>query len=222
MGGSGHIRSFVLRGGKMTPAQRRAYEDLRTDFVIPGGGRLDLDRLFPGRPRRILEIGFGMGEATAAMAEANPDTGYIGMEVHPPGVGKLLWEIRRRGLRNLVILEEDAAVALESRIPDSSLDGIHIFFPDPWPKKRHHKRRLISPGFAATAAAKLRAGAYILVVTDWEDYAETILSVLGGVESLDNPHRGYAPPQSWRPRTAFESKGREAGREIREILFRKR
>ena len=133
MGGSGHIRSFVLRGGKMTPAQRRAYEDLRTDFVIPGGGRLDLDRLFPGRPRRILEIGFGMGEATAKIAATLPDTHFLCCEVHEPGVGALLKRIGENQITNIRICAHDAVEVIDHMLPLQSLDGVHIFFPDPRP-----------------------------------------------------------------------------------------
>ncbi len=220
----GHIRSFVRRQGKMTPAQKEAYESLRNAYVIPSDERkiLDLDELFPGKPKRIVEIGFGMGRATAIIASENPETAYIGIEVHTPGVGKLLWEIRERKLGNIRILHDDAVPALREMVPAESLDGIHVFFPDPWPKKRHHKRRLLSPEFAGLAAGRLKTGGYMYVVTDWDDYAESILHVLEETKSLKNPHDGFAPAQSWRPLTAFERKGRDAERPIREILFLKR
>lgn len=221
---SDHIRSFVLRQGKMTPAQRDALHRLKDIYCLPseGGRKIDVSEIFPGKTGFVMEIGFGMGFATAEIAEADPETGYLGVEVHTPGVGKLLWEIETRNLDNIRIIQEDAVVVLKTMIEDETLDGIHIFFPDPWQKKKHHKRRLVNPEFLRLAFRKLKTGAYIYLATDWEDYAERILSVLSWDDGFVNEYKDYADPIGWRPPTAFESKGRKADRPIREIFFRKK
>ncbi len=218
-----YIRSYVRRQGKMTKAQRDALERLHSVYCLPwqDGTEIDLGRVFPGKERVILEIGFGMGTTTAIIAEAHPEIGYLGVEVHTPGVGKLLWEIEKRGIENLRIVHDDAIPLLSSGLPQESLDGIHVFFPDPWPKKKHHKRRLISPSFARILASRLKVGGYLYLVTDWEDYAIRMLEVLSQVPELRNPHDGYAPPQLWRPETSFEGKGKKANRPIRELVFTK-
>lgn len=216
------VRSFVLRAGRMSDAQRRSYETLAPRYVIPfRRERLDLDILFePTRPV-VVEIGFGMGVATAAIAEANPGTGYLGIEVHTPGVGKLLWEIGRRGLENLRIVERDAVEVLEGMIPDGSVAGFHIFFPDPWPKKRHHKRRLVKRPFTELLASKLVAGGYLYMVTDWVEYAEFALEELGATTGLVNAYQGYAPRAEWLPETKFERKGLDKSHEVRNLYFLK-
>lgn len=170
----------------------------------------------------IVEIGFGMGAATALIAQANPERNYLGLEVHRPGIGRLLWEIERRGLSNIRIIEHDAVEVMEGMIAPASLEGIHLFFPDPWPKKRHHKRRLIRRPFTDTLAERLRPGGYLYMVTDWEDYALWALSELSAAGSLENPYGGFAPPRDWRPETEFERKGLDKRHEVRELYFVRR
>lgn len=216
------IRSFVLRAGRMSPGQRRAYERYRGRYCVPFHDRpLDFSELFPGFRDVTAEIGFGMGRATAEIAASNPETAYLGIEVHTPGVGKLLSLIAERGLRNVRIVEHDAVEVFSRMIPDGSLAGIHIFFPDPWPKKRHHKRRLISEDSIGLFLRALRPGGYIHLATDWQEYADRILEVLSAADGLENTACGFAPRPAWRPVTAFERKGTERGRPVREIIFRK-
>ncbi len=216
------IRSFVLRNGKMTRAQARAYRDLKDRYCIPfdPAQPLDFSRLFSGFAQVVLEIGFGMGEATAKLAEARKETGFLGIEVHTAGVGKLLWEIEQRKLENIRIIEEDAVLVLNCMIPPKSLDGVHIFFPDPWPKKRHHKRRLLTPDFLNLVASRMKDRAYLYLVTDWEEYAHWMVNAAKECPSLENPSQGFSLRQSWRPETAFERKGIQAGRSIYEIYLR--
>ena len=218
-----YIRSYVLRQGKITKAQAKAYAEWKDTYCIPfeRGRILDFSTLFPGQERVVLEIGFGMGEATAQLAQALPHVGFLGIEVHTPGVGKLLWEIRHRGLSNIRIIQADALLAVEEMVPPKSLDGVHIFFPDPWPKKRHHKRRLITKEFLTLLASRMKEGAYLYIVTDWEDYALWILDKISQCPFLHNPYETFAPPIPWRPKTAFEEKGLREGRRIHEIYAEK-
>lgn len=216
------VRSYVVRPGRITNLQKRSLETLADRYCLDaGGGEIDFSELFPNAARVVVEIGFGMGMATAEIAEANPDTGYLGIEVFRAGVGKLLSEIERRGLENIRIVAHDAAEVFRSMISDDSLDGVHIFFPDPWPKKRHHKRRLIQPPFVELLTRKLKPGGYVYTVTDWEDYAEQLLLVYGASPALRNPHHGYAPPLAWRPKTKFERKGLAANHSIHEVYCTK-
>ena len=166
-----------------------------------------------------MEIGFGMGHATSIIAENNPDINYIGSEVHVPGVGRLLGDIKTKQLKNLYIIEHDALEILETMIPDNSLAGFHIFFPDPWPKKKHHKRRMLQRPRTDLLAKKLAPGGYLYFATDWQEYAESALEELKMTEGLANKYEGYAPHQEWRPRTKFEQKGLDAGRDIYELFF---
>lgn len=214
-----YIRSYVLRQGKITKAQAKAYATWKDTYCIPfaEGRLLDFSTLFPEQERVVLEIGFGMGEATAQLAEKFPRVGFLGIEVHTPGVGKLLWEIQHRKLTNVRIIQADALRVLQEMIPLESLDGVHIFFPDPWPKKRHHKRRLITNDFLTLVSSRMKEGAYLYMVTDWEDYALWILEAVSQCPSLKNPYGTFAPPIPWRPKTAFEQKGIRAGRRIHEI-----
>jgi len=214
-----HIRSYVLRQGKITKAQAKAYAEWKDTYCIPyeKGKFLNFHTLFPEREQVVLEIGFGMGEATAELAEKLPRLGFLGIEVHTPGVGRLLWEIRRRELSNVRIIQADALFVLQDMILPESLDGVHIFFPDPWPKKRHHKRRLITKEFLTLVSSRMKEGAYLYIVTDWEDYAFWILDTVSQCPRLKNPHDAFSPPLPWRPKTAFEQKGIRAGRKIREI-----
>ena len=167
----------------------------------------------------VVEIGFGMGAATAIIAEQNPNINYLGIEVHTPGVGRLLGNIRDNNLQNLYIIEHDAMEVLEFMIPDNSVSGFHVFFPDPWPKKKHHKRRLMQRPRTNLLAKKLYAGGYIYMATDWEPYAEFALEELNLTETMKNKYDGFAPHQEWRPETKFEHKGLVAERKISEIFF---
>ena len=168
----------------------------------------------------MIEIGFGMGAATAEIARNNPAINYLGIEVYRPGIGRLLWEIQRQGLENIRIIEHDGVDVLKTMIADRSVDGFHLFFPDPWPKKRHHKRRLVTRPVTDTFAAKLKPGGFLYMVTDWEDYAQWALRELSATAGLVNAHDGFAPPRSGRPCTAFERKALSQNRPIRELLFR--
>ncbi|MHC6203791.1 tRNA (guanosine(46)-N7)-methyltransferase TrmB [Breznakiellaceae bacterium SP9] len=216
-----HIRSFVLRSGRMSDAQQRAYER-DSPFRIPyRSAALDITHLTKSRPV-IVEIGFGMGDTLACIAAQNPDTCYIGIEVHKAGIGKLLMEIEAQGLSNIRIIEHDAVEVLETMLPEASLDGVHLFFPDPWPKKRHHKRRLISPPFTRLLASRLKPGGFFYMVTDWADYAHAALGILSAEPLLYNAYPGFAPPQASRPTTKFERKGINKQHEIFELYFCRR
>jgi tRNA (guanine-N7-)-methyltransferase len=204
----------------MSEAQRRSWETLAPVYCLPfEEGVPDFSSIFGNPKPLIVEIGFGMGIATALIAEKNPGKNYLGLEVHRPGIGRLLWEIGRRDLENIRIIEHDAVAVLEKMIPSASVEGFHIFFPDPWPKKRHHKRRLITRPFTDTLAVKLRPGGYIYMVTDWVHYANWALAELSATPGLVNPHRGFAPPQEWRPQTKFEAKGLAKELQVRELYF---
>ncbi|MDR0316793.1 MAG: tRNA (guanosine(46)-N7)-methyltransferase TrmB [Treponema sp.] len=214
------IKSYALRAGRFTAAQRRSYDSLAEQCIIPfAPGFVNFETVFGNAHPVIAEIGFGMGIATAIIAAENPHNNYLGIEVHRPGIGRLLWEIEQRSLANIRIIEHDAAEVFEKMIPPRSLDAIHIFFPDPWPKKRHHKRRLIKRPFTETLAAALRPGAYLYMVTDWEDYALQALDELNAVMCLRNKYDGFAQPQPWRPQTKFERKGLEQNHQVRELFF---
>ncbi len=216
------VRSFVLRQGRVSNAQARAHETLMPVYGIPYTGRpLDLAAVFGRSAPKILEIGFGMGETTATIAAANPDKDYLGIEVHTPGVGSLLKQIEEQGLRNLRVIQHDAVEVLQM-IPPESLDGVQIFFPDPWPKKRHHKRRLVQAPLIALLATKLRPGGTLHVATDWQDYAEQILAVLSAEPTLRNTVEAYAPRPAGRPQTKFESRGLRLGHGVWDIVFSKR
>jgi tRNA (guanine-N7-)-methyltransferase len=217
------VRSYVLRQGRLTEAQRRARDEWLPRHGVPYAREpLDFDRLF-GRPaRRILEIGFGMGETTARIAAGHPQHDYLAIEVHTPGVGSLLARIAGAGLTNLRVIQHDAVEVVRDMIPPGSLDGVHIFFPDPWPKKRHHKRRLIQPPFVALLASRMKPGAYLHVATDWEDYAQQILEALTNEPLLENSAGGYAPRPDHRPLTKFESRGLKLGHRVWDVIFRRR
>jgi tRNA (guanine-N7-)-methyltransferase len=217
------IKSYVLRAGRMSDAQRRSYETLGAGFCVPFGQEpLDFSRLFASENPVIAEIGFGMGIATARIAQENPARNYLGIEVHRPGIGRLLWEIEKRGLSNIRIIEYDAVEVLGNMVPDGSLEAFHIFFPDPWPKKRHHKRRLITRPFTELLAKKLRKGGYVYMVTDWAEYGDWALAELSATEGLGNSYDGFAPAQAWRPETKFERKGLDKQHEVRELFFVKK
>ena len=214
------IRSFVLRQGRLTGAQERAVETLLPVYGIPfASSPLDLDLAFGRAAPKILEIGFGMGGATAQIAQANPDKDYLGIEVHTPGVGNLLKLMEEQGLTNLRVIQHDAVEVLREMIADASLDGVHIFFPDPWPKKRHHKRRLLQAGFVALLCQKLKPGGYLHFATDWEEYAQWTLEVLRGEPGLANTADDYAPRPEYRPLTKFEQRGLNLGHGVWDLIF---
>jgi tRNA (guanine-N7-)-methyltransferase len=217
------IRSYVLRQGRVTDAQARAFERLMPVYGIPFAPTpLDLDAAFGRRAPKILEIGFGMGETTAAIAQAHPENDYLGIEVHRPGVGALLRRIESLGLANVRVIQHDAVEVVEQMIAPGALDGVHVFFPDPWPKKRHHKRRLLQPAFVALLASRLKPGAYLHAATDWEDYAMQMLEVLAAEPSLVNTATGFAPRPESRPLTKFETRGTRLGHGVWDLVFRRR
>jgi tRNA (guanine-N7-)-methyltransferase len=206
----------------VTPAQERAFADLYPRYGLDyKPALLDARAIFGRTAPLVLEIGSGMGETTAAIAASHAENDYLAIEVHLPGVGALLKRIDADGLRNLRVIRHDATEVLEHMIPEGALAGIHLFFPDPWPKKRHHKRRLVQPAFAALAAKKLAPGALFHAATDWPDYAEHMLAVLSAEPLLANTVAGYAPRPASRPLTKFETRGVKLGHEVRDLLFRR-
>ena len=216
------IRSFVLRQGRVSVAQARACAQLLPRYGIPYAPQpLDLERTFGRSAPKILEIGFGMGETTAAIAAAHPENDYLGIEVHTPGVGSLLKLIDERSVGNLRLIQHDAVEVLREMISPGSLDGAHIFFPDPWPKKRHHKRRLVQPDFVALLASRIKPGGYVHLATDWQEYAEQMLAVLSAEPMLANTAAGYAPRPHYRPQTKFETRGLKLGHGVWDVVFRK-
>jgi len=218
------IRSFVRREGRITDAQRRALEELLPRFgVTPGEATLDFAALF-GRDAPVhLEIGFGNGEVLATMAAAHPQNNYLGIEVHRPGVGMLLRRLEAEGLANVRVACSDAREFLEQRIPEGSLSGVYVFFPDPWHKKRHQKRRLVQAAFVALLARKLKPGGWLHLATDWEDYARQMLAVLSAAEGFENAagQNQFAPRPETRPHTRFERRGQRLGHGVRDLIFRR-
>jgi len=217
------IRSYVMRAGRTTFGQARALSDLGPKFVLPyqSDTPLDTDATFGRHAPVVLEIGFGMGDATAKIAQALPDHDFIGCEVHEPGVGALLKLIGEQDIPNIRILRHDAVEVLEHMIRPGSLAGIHIFFPDPWHKKRHHKRRLIQPAMVQKLCARLAPGGYLHCATDWEPYAQQMLEVLGAEPALRNTAAGYAEKPAYRPLTKFENRGLRLGHGVWDLVFRK-
>lgn len=207
----------------MGTGQQRALEELGPRYVLPyRAAPLDLAQAFGRTAPVVLEIGFGMGGATAQIAQALPDHDFIGVEVHTPGVGALLKLIGETGLENLRIVQHDAVEVLDQMIAPASLAGVHIFFPDPWHKKKHHKRRLIQPAFVQKLVARLAPGGYLHCATDWEDYAVQMLEVLSAEPALANTAQGYAPKPAYRPGTKFEARGLRLGHGVWDLVFRKR
>lgn len=215
------VRSYVIRAARLTTGQKRALEELYPVFGVPFPPAPDLKALFPAASRHVVEIGFGNGEATVEIARAFPETGFLGLEVHPPGVGHLLNEIRKEGLANLRVLRHDA-VEVVSALAENSVDAFHVFFPDPWPKKKHHKRRLLQTAFLADLARALKPGGVFYFATDWEEYAEEVLAALSALPVYQNDHEKWAAGVTWRPSTRFERRGLLEQRPIRELQFRKR
>jgi tRNA (guanine-N7-)-methyltransferase len=218
-----HIRSFVLRQGRVSPAQQRAVDTLFPKFGISYSALpLDITHAFGRVAPKILEIGFGMGDSTAAIALAHPEIDYLALEVHTPGVGNLLKLIDAYQINNIRIIQHDAVEVLRDMIGNATLDGVHIFFPDPWHKARHNKRRLIQAPFIAQLVQKLKPGGYIHVATDWQDYAKQVLTVLGAEPLLENTEVEYAPRPAYRPLTKFEQRGIRLGHGVWDILFRRK
>jgi tRNA (guanine-N7-)-methyltransferase len=217
-----HIRSYVLRQGRMSPAQTRNIQEGMPRWGIPYAKQpLDAATVFGRVAPVVLEIGFGMGFTTVEIAAARPDTDFVGIEVHGPGVGSALKLIAERGLTNLRVIQHDAVEVLRDMIPDGSLAGVHVYFPDPWPKKRHLKRRLIQPPLVAQLAARLTPGGYLHCATDIEDYGQQMLDVLSAEPLLENTVDGFAPRPDYRPLTKFEARGLRLGHGVWDVIFRR-
>lgn len=218
------IRSFVTRAGRLTRSQRQALERLSDQFVLPFEKKtIDWNNTFQrSAQKNILEIGFGMGDATAYIAKHAPNINFLGVEVHQPGVGALLKKIEEQHLSNLRLIQHDAIEVVEHMLAPESIDGVHIFFPDPWHKKRHHKRRLIQTNFVSLLASRLKQDGYIHCATDWQDYAEHILAVLSAHPSLTNTASDYACRPEYRPVTKFEQRGLRLGHGVWDLIFKKR
>lgn len=214
------IHTFVIRAGHMTDSERKNYEELSRVWCVPfTTEKINFQELFGNSNPVTIEIGFGMGQATCLIAEANPQMNYLGLEVHKPGIGRLLGEIKNRNLTNIRIMEHDAIEVLETIVDDASVDAFHIFFPDPWPKLKHHKRRLVQRPRTDLMAKKLKTGGYLYMATDWLPYAKFALQELTQTDGLKNKFESFAPHQEWRPETRFEEKGVDANRVISELYF---
>jgi tRNA (guanine-N7-)-methyltransferase len=214
------IRSFVVRAGRIGPGQTRALAELGPRFLLPFRVQLaDFAAAFGREAPRILEIGFGMGDATASIAQAMPEVDFIGVEVHTPGVGALLKRIGELGLTNLRLIQHDAVEVLDHMVAPDSLAGVHVFFPDPWHKSKHNKRRLIQPSFVRRLASRIAPGGYLHCATDWQPYAEQMLEVLGAETLLRNTATGYAPKPDYRPLTKFENRGLKLGHGVWDLVF---
>ena len=217
------IRSFVTRAGRLSTAQARAIDTLGPQFCIPyAKAPFDFNQAFGRTAPLILEIGFGMGDTTAKIAASIPDKNFVGVEVHTPGVGSLLKLIGEQNLNNLRILQHDAVEVVTHMIAPDSLAGVHVFFPDPWHKARHNKRRLIQGPFVELLASRLAPGGYLHCATDWQEYAEQMLQVLGDEPSLQNTADGYAPRPDYRPVTKFENRGLKLGHGVWDLVFVKK
>lgn len=217
------IRSYVLRTGRTTVGQAKAIDTLGPKYLVPyQPQQVDLQSLFGRDAPTVLEIGFGMGEATAHIAGLMPEKNFLCCEVHTPGVGALLKRIGDLGLTNIRIVQHDAVEVLEHMLAPASLHGVHIFFPDPWHKARHNKRRLVQPAFLAKLLPRLQAGGYIHCATDWEPYAQQMLEVLAAEPALENTAADYAPRPEYRPLTKFENRGLRLGHGVWDVVFRKR
>ena len=211
------VRSYSIRGSRITEAQRAAKDALQMVHGIEFTQQeITLSEIFPTSEKVIMEIGFGMGEATAIIAKNHPNNGYIAVDVHPPGIGKLLARIVENDLTNLKVIEEDVHMVLQHMIPDESLDGIHLFFPDPWPKKKHNKRRIINEGFLALIHPKIKKGGFIHVATDWVPYAESIQQVFAGSTLFTG---GVIEKPDWRPVTRFEDQGIDKDHAVNDMMY---
>jgi len=217
------IRSFVLRQGRMSPAQQRYLDQMMPRIGLTYQNRaMDLDAVFGRAAPRVMEIGFGMGETTARIAADRPQTDFLAIEVHSPGVGHLCKLVDQLGLSNVRIMQHDAVEVLRDMIAPAALAGVHVFFPDPWHKKKHHKRRIIQPDFVSLVASRLQPGGYLHCATDWAEYAEWMLEVLSGEALLENTAAEYAPRPAHRPMTKFEERGIKRGHEVHDLIFTRR
>jgi tRNA (guanine-N7-)-methyltransferase len=211
------VRSYKLRGRRITEGQQEAWDRLWPIYGIEfAEQKIDLAKVFPDSKRIIMEIGFGMGEATAQIAAADPTTGYLAVEVHRPGIGKLLLRVEEGAIKNVRAIEGDAFEVFEAMIVDSSLDGVHLFFPDPWPKARHFKRRIVNQEFIAAVAAKLKPGAFFHIATDWVPYAEQIQEVLAASPLFTG---GVIERPEWRPLTRFEGQGITKDHQVNDLRY---
>lgn len=218
------VRSFVLRGGRLTDGQKRALDELWPRWGIQSGsGLLDFFTTFGNDRPVILEIGFGNGDATWRMAAAEPLHNFLAVEVHRPGVGRLLLALAEGEVDNVRVACADAVALLRERVPPGALDGVRIYFPDPWPKKRHHKRRLVQPDFVQLLAARMRSGAILHLATDWAPYAQQMLEVMRGSHGFENlsPAGGLCARPAWRPRTKYERRGERLGHPVSDLVFRR-
>jgi tRNA (guanine-N7-)-methyltransferase len=216
------IKSYVLRAGRMGTGQVRALRELAPRYVLPfNATAFDAERVFGRRAPLVVEIGFGMGQATAQIAAARPGDDFLGVEVHEPGVGALLQRIDQQQLTNLRIVQHDAVEVLRDMIAPSTLATVHVFFPDPWPKKRHWKRRLVQPPFVALLASRIAPGGTLHCATDWQPYAEQMLEVLSAEPLLANTAEGYAPRPDYRPLTKFETRGLALGHGVWDLVFKR-
>lgn len=217
------IRSFVRREGRLTKGQQRALDELFPLYGLKAEGYFDLDAVFARSAPRVLEIGFGNGTSLAAMAAAHPENDYLGIEVHRPGVGNLLLQIEKDELKNIRVMSDDAVEILEHNIADDSLDAVYLFFPDPWHKKKHHKRRIVQPDFAQLLRKKLRAGGVFHMATDWEDYALHMMEVMSVAEGFENTAGAgnYVERPEYRPLTKFEQRGHRLGHGVWDLIFRR-
>lgn len=216
------VRSFVVRAGRMTEGQQRALDENWPRYGLElGDGRIDYAEVFGREAPVVLEIGFGMGDSLIEMARHAPEKDFIGIEVHPPGVGRLLARVAEEGLTNIRVYCDDAVEVLAQCIPDSSLDTLQLFFPDPWPKKRHHKRRIVQPAFAQSIRKKLRVGGCFHMATDWENYAEHMMEVMSAAEGYRNRagEGQYSPQPEWRPVTKFQQRGERLGHGVWDLMF---
>lgn len=219
-----HIRSFAMRRGHVTAAQKRAFDEVLPRVSIPyAAAPLDLEAAFGRRAPCVLEIGFGMGDATARIAASRPDVNFLGVEVFAAGVGALCKRIDEMALANIRIIQHDAVEVVRDMLANATLAGVHIYFPDPWPKARHHKRRLVNPEFVSLIAPRIAPGGYLHCATDWEHYAQQMLEVLGAQPLLANLHAGFAPGQSnplvERPTTKFHARGARLGHGVWDLVF---
>lgn len=217
------IRSFIRRQGRATAGQKQALESHWDAYCLAPQQDFDPSQVFGRSAPLIVEIGFGNGDSLAAMAEANPDLDYLGIEVHRPGVGHLIMLLEQRGITNVRIYHHDAIEILEQKLPDHSVAGVHLFFPDPWHKRRHHKRRIVRPSFVDLLNNKLKAGGYFHAATDWKDYAQDMLRVLSPATCLKNasPSQDYCPRPDYRPLTKFENRGLKLGHGVWDLIFTK-
>ncbi|MFM2155120.1 MAG: hypothetical protein RL382_1021 [Actinomycetota bacterium] len=213
------VRSYSIRGSRITAAQRIAKDALQEVHGLEfKQEQINIPSIFPASEKVIMEIGFGMGEATAIIAKNHPNNGYIAVDVHPPGIGKLLARISENDLTNLKVMEEDVHVVLQHMIADESLDGIHLFFPDPWPKKKHNKRRIVNEGFLSLIHPKIKKGGYIHIATDWVPYAVSIQEVFAGSTLFTG---GVIDKPEWRPVTRFEGQGIDKDHAVNDMMYLK-